>query len=518
MTNRDAASLPFGPLMPQHQARAATVSVLSSLLVLWYLGELMQLLGLVRIDLFTLAFAGGSAALLSTLWWQTSSFTATIARRLCIIVCLCLAGVLWVNVYGSRGGTLATTDYLVLVVLTGLLLGPDLQIIWRSLSAWLQQEPSPHTEQPLRSWLGGWLRFAITVGIAPVAHPYTGWLGAFLLLAVLWCLWIVPSFDDDGEPVSSRWRWGFSLTLSGSFLTLFLLLYAVPFPRPVYGSEVVYTSYVSGQAVTLQAQRTDAGTVYTVLTKKALIHSTVNAYRQAEVAVHPAMNMTKKRPKHILVLGSEDGATLREIQKYKHNHVIYWMPLFSFWREFFDKAPLLRRQRIREWRHSRVKRLPAMPTLDQRGIRLLLEEFNGKKMDLIIADFPKAYAKNQSLFSQQSASLLLEMLKPEGRMVLHLTSAYMRPGLFWCLVGQWARMNTHVVPFHLAPSLYVDFGMVMISRKPLKPFQKQLSIPVPTRYLYRNQPFSVLANFAKDVAVDGRYMTPTCKPWFKGTL
>jgi spermidine synthase len=186
------------------------------------------------------------------------------------------------------------------------------------------------------------------------------------------------------------------------------------------------------------------------------------------------------------------------------------VPLYPHWRTFFRHAPLLKRQLVANQPHVTLHQLPPLASLAESDFALWVDTMQGETFDVVIADFPTADGGTKGLFTPESARQLFRLVKPSGVAAVHLTSPYQHPSLYWCLVGQFANMRLHVAPYRLGPSLYRDFGYVIVSRKPLTRLSRSLNIPVKTQYLYQKQDFSMLQRFPKDMRPDGRSMLRGC--------
>lgn len=501
------------------EALSAFVHILCTTFVLYSLNTWLRVTELAQTTSFQVASTSLTCLLVSLLWWRplNTSYVAYV-RRMCTLCIAVVSGPVWLSVYGKTAGSPATFDFLVIVGASAFLLGPDILSIRAVFIQWMSQDSfdekgsSTHQEvkeSSLHSWLFTFVGVLGTLCLLPILLPYSGRLGAHVALASLWSVWLLPS-RTEAVSIRSLRTWTRGVPSIG-WATLFFLYFVYPVPNVFYGNEIIYTDFAAGQSVTLHAWSGERNSVYTLTTKKAVLYSSTTSYRQSEMFVHPAMNMRKERPKKILLLGSEDGAMLRELAKYTYDKEVVWVPLFPFWRAFFARAPLLSRELAYDARHTRVRALPALSALDEAGLQLLQEDQGVGQFDLIIADFPTYTKQNRALYSSESQKILASMLKPKGILVSHIASPYTQSSSYWCLVGQWARLGMHIVPFRLEPSMYRDVGLALISKQAMHPFEKLLKVPVKTKYLYASQPFSVLAQFAKDTAPDGRFMKGTCQ-------
>jgi predicted membrane-bound spermidine synthase len=305
------------------------------------------------------------------------------------------------------------------------------------------------------------------------------------------------------------YRWGWLLGGGGV-----LFFWALPWPLPQGDHEILYTTRLGGERVTLHGRRGEAGRVVSLVSQRSTFYQSVQAYRYAETMTHPAMAMASTPPKRILLVGGEDGAILQELSRYAHSMRVDWLPLFADWAEFFLHAPYFRSRHRAVQQKLAIKRhdLPLFFREDAWFQRLAqLEKGKGQGYDLILADFPPPQHTLAMLNAQKTREILLRLLRPEGYAVAHITSPYRERRLFWCSAGEWARSGAYLLPFQLAPSLIYDHGFLLLRRQPIPALKQPLRIPVPTRYLTPTLPFDALARFARDTSPDGRDMTEECE-------
>ena len=343
-------------------------------------------------------------------------------------------------------------------------------------------------------------------------HSYLGLLGASVGLCTFWALReSVLFFKKSSFHNQKRTRLMFVILLPlFSFIVWMKLIY--PLPIPLYGHEILYTKRVAGEATTVNARKNDKDIYYSVNIPKFLIYQTTNAYRYAEMMVHPAFALSSKKPQKILLVGGENGHILEEINKYnskKRALSVFWLDLFPQWTRFFHTSPIFAQLNAKHINELEWQRVILPDTINSHTFQKLLVTRH-QHYDLIFADFPAPRQKNRMLFQKQTLITLARSLSLKGIMSIHLGSPYTQKALYWCLISLFARHKFHVIPYQLSPALFQDYGFAMISKKPISLNTQMLNIPVKTRYLYKKQPFHIFRRFSKETSPNKLDMTPDC--------
>lgn len=333
------------------------------------------------------------------------------------------------------------------------------------------------------------------VGMPWVLKPYVGRMAAAWVVAASVSVWLLPAsawaigswFQRPGLAL----RWLMPLGFVGGFVGLNL-----PIPKGSSDREILYSARVGEERLTLQASRQEDLRVYQWVTKRALLYQTVQAYRYAEVLIHPLFSLAAS-PKRLLLVGGEDGSLLQEIAKYPSPPSIVWIPLFREWADFFRTAPLFGDEIQRTVAKLRPTRLDIAAPENAADWQALLQTLASSSFDRIVLDLPPPQAVFEGLYQPDFQQEILRLLQPQGIAAIHLGSVTNQRQVFWCLIGQWSRQKIHATPYFLAPSSVQDHGFALLSRFPIQPESISISIPVPTRYLHPKQPFSALSTFPK---------------------
>ncbi len=354
-------------------------------------------------------------------------------------------------------------------------------------------------------FLGTLILLGVLLALPFFVRPYLGRLGLHVLVGLLWGWFVLWGVQAVGGV--SRWVWG-GWSLGGLGLCVGWVVW---WPASLPNHEVVYSASVGGERVTLNARRGEGMQVLALVSERSTLYQSIQAYRTAEMIVHPAMARSKATRHKILLLGGEDGTILREIAKYPEGAEVVWVPLFSIWADFFQKAPHFSEIHEQARKRLRIKKLGLSAFFQPWEWSALLEKIKAQgSFSLIFADLPPPTEALQMLYTARTKKALLAMLSLEGVLVESSASPYRQRPLFWCLAAKWAEVGAYVVPFHLSPSLLGDHGFVWVLRKPFEASTQPLKITVPTRYLTPELPFHTFMRFARDVNPDGREMEGAC--------
>lgn len=354
-------------------------------------------------------------------------------------------------------------------------------------------------------FLGTLILLGVLLALPFFVRPYLGRLGLHVLVGLLWGWFVLWGVQEAGGV--SRWVWG-GWSLGGLGLCVGWVVWL---PASLPNHEVVYSALVGGERVTLNARRGEGMQVFALVSDRSTLYQSIQAYRTAEMIVHPAMARSKVKRHKILLLGGEDGTILREIARYPEGAEVVWIPLFSIWADFFEKAPHFSEIHEQARKRLQIKKLGLSAFFQPWEWSALLEKLRAQgSFSLIFADLPPPIEALQMLHTARTKKALLGMLSLEGVLVESSASPYRQRPLFWCLAAKWAEAGAYVVPFHLSPSLLGDHGFVWVLRKPFEASAEPLKITVPTRYLTSDLPFHTFMRFARDVSPDGREMVGAC--------
>ncbi len=137
-----------------------------------------------------------------------------------------------------------------------------------------------------------------------------------------------------------------------------------------------------------------------------------------EILVHPAM-IAHPRPKHILILGAGEGATLREVLRHS---TVERAVMIDIDREFVD----LCKRFLRKWHRGSFR--------DARSVLIFEDAFSylqktADRFDVIIADIsdPADTGPARFIYTAKFYSLISRALKPGGIFVTHATAVHYAP-------------------------------------------------------------------------------------------
>ncbi len=388
------------------------------------------------------------------------------------------------------------------MLLSAWLLGPD---FWAVKKFFQLSQVERATEA--HSWFEV-IPFLLVAILPFFLHPYLGWLGASLGLLFFW---------SAGESyrygvIFFSFGWKKTLILPAILLILWGR-FIYPFPSYLYNYEVLYAMKIGEEVVTVNARRHDDKIYYTLTLPKSIIYQTTEAYRYAELMVHPAWNFLKKTPRKILVIGGEKAHILRELAKYRQQHsfVVTWIDLFPDESRFFRQAPIFKRLNALTFKKLELIHLIAPSSfswLDE--MSFFSSQENQEKFDLIIADLPLVQDFRSALLKPNFTKKLTALLSENGIMSIHLASPYTQTGLYWCLIATLARERFHVIPYQLSPALFQDYGFALVSRHPIDGVELPFEIPVKTKYLYKKQLFSHFRHFSKETSFQKGNLASNC--------
>ncbi len=175
-----------------------------------------------------------------------------------------------------------------------------------------------------------------------------------------------------------------------------------------------------------------------------------------EALVHPAMLLCNN-PKDVFILGGGEGATLREVLKYKD---VESAVMVDIDRELVNLCA----KHLPEWSCGAFED-PRTEMIFTDGRKWI--ENTGRKFDVIIHDLtvPRPDSPSRKLFSKEFFQLLKSRLKPGGILAIQASKAdFVRMELFCVLKNTLESVFPSVIPYStFIPSFYLEWGFILSS-------------------------------------------------------
>ena len=329
-----------------------------------------------------------------------------------------------------------------------------------------------------------------------VLVPQLGLFRSALLFGSLNCLVAMLGLYVFFRHVEYR-KWLIA-TIGSTALLLFIGFLSVNsltgfFQNRLYTGEIIFSSTTPYQKIIL----TRDGDSISLYLNGQLQFNSLDEYRYHESLVHPAMSLSRRHEK-ILVLGGGDGLAVREILKYPDVGEVVLVDLDEQMTQLFRSKPLLTQLNNKSLSDQRV-------TIINQDAWKFIEE-DTQFYDVIIIDLPDPNDITVSkLYTRSFYSLLSRRLSNEGFMVTQATSPLFAREAFWCIhntlkdtPSKFIRGETlQVLPYHTYVPTFGEWGFVLASAHSID--WSSIKLTVDTRYLDANMLPSVPV-FPPDIA------------------
>lgn len=211
-------------------------------------------------------------------------------------------------------------------------------------------------------------------------------------------------------------------------------------------------------------------------------------YRYHESLVHPAM-VSVAKPRRVLILGGGDGMAVREVLRHATVDSITLVELDPTMHELFGPGG--------RWAVLNDKALqsPKVQAIQADAFRWV-DTYKGQPYDVIIVDFPDptsfSIAKLYTTFFYQR---LLNVLAPQGVVVVQSTSPYFAPRSYWCVATTLESVGLKTLPYHAYVPSFGEWGYLLAGRSTPHPG----TLPPNLRYL-TDETFGTMCHFPTDMA------------------
>lgn len=217
----------------------------------------------------------------------------------------------------------------------------------------------------------------------------------------------------------------------------------------------------------------------------------VDEYRYHEALVHPAMGLSN-RPSRVLILGGGDGLAAREVLKYPEVKRIVLVDIDP------EMVSLCRKHEIIKKLNKGSLDDPRLEVVATDAYKFL--ETTREKFGCILVDLPDPNSIALSkLYTVQFYSLAAACLDEGGSISVQSTSLFFAPLSFWCVHKTMKAAGLQVTPFNLPVASFGDWGFQLAAKKPFDP--GTIEIMDETLYLDRPQFRKALA-MAIDEKID----------------
>ena len=265
------------------------------------------------------------------------------------------------------------------------------------------------------------------------------------------------------------------------------------FQNRLYTGEIIFSRTTPYQNIVL----TRDGESTSLYLNGQLQFNSLDEYRYHESLVHPAMALSRRHEK-ILVLGGGDGLAVREILKYPDIGQVVLVDLDSEITELFRHNSLLTELNNQSLRDKRVS------IVNQDAWKFI--EQDKDFYDVIIIDLPDPNDISVSkLYTSSFYSLLTRRLSNEGMMVTQATSPVFARTAFWCIHNTLKESpapfiqgeSLQVLPYHTYVPTFGEWGFVLASAHHID--WASIKLSANTRYL-NEQTLAIMPVFPPDMA------------------
>ncbi len=220
--------------------------------------------------------------------------------------------------------------------------------------------------------------------------------------------------------------------------------------KRLFYDDIVYSKRSRVQEIILTRNDSD----FRLYLDGSLQFSSIDEYRYHEMLVLPAIVMARKKDMRVLVLGGGDGLAVREILKCRDVSAVTLVELDN---AMIDLA-----------RENSTLRMINGNSLNNRLVEVVIGDAyaylakNGKRYDVIIADFPDPHDETISkLYTVEFFALARRALAPKGIFVTQSTSPLFAGKAFWCIHHTMKKIFSRVVPYHIYVPSFGDWGFNM---------------------------------------------------------
>ena len=252
-----------------------------------------------------------------------------------------------------------------------------------------------------------------------------------------------------------------------------------------YNDTIIYSKSTPYQRIIL----TKRGRNLRLFLNGNLQFSSDDEYRYHEALVHPGLSSLPEA-KQVLVMGGGDGLAAREILKYPSIEKITLVDLDHGMTSLFQKNSMLVSLNKKSLVSPKVEVINADAFSWVRG--------QNKKYDFIVVDFPDPsnYSVGK-LYTNSFYTLIKELLKPDGVMVVQATSPYVAPKSFWAVNNTLKSVGLHTVPYHNYVPSFGEWGYIMAMKKT---YYKKPSNFIPGLKFISRESLDQMFQFPKDMS------------------
>ena len=239
--------------------------------------------------------------------------------------------------------------------------------------------------------------------------------------------------------------------------------------RNLYEDEVIYAAQTPYQRLVITRWREDVR----LFIDGNLQFSSIDEYRYHEALIHPAMALSPRTEK-VLLLGGGDGLAVREVLKYPAVKQVTLVDIDPRMTDLGKTYPAIVELNGGALKDRRVQ-------LVHLDAHKFLERDAGL-YDVIVADLPDPnndiLAK---LYSLDFYKLIKRHLSASGVFVTQATSPFFAREAFWCIAQTVEESGLHIAPYHAYVPSFGDWGYVLAAPRALNAAQARIAVD--TRFL-----------------------------------
>ncbi|WP_078547660.1 polyamine aminopropyltransferase [Litchfieldia alkalitelluris] len=312
---------------------------------------------------------------------------------------------------------------------------------------------------------------------------------AFVVALINICvaIWLLVQFKNDIK------NWKIHGVLGGVIFTVILAgvffgeEMAFKFEQKLYRDPIVYSEQTNYQKIVLTKEQGDLR----LFLDGQLQFSSTDEYRYHETLVHPAVSLTDK-PSKVLILGGGDGLAIRELKKYDNIESI----------TVVDLDP--RMIELSKTHHDIVKLNNHAFNTDHVMIETkdafnFLKE-NSSIYNVILIDLPDPNNESlNKLYTLEFYQLVRNHLAPGGTVMVQATSPTFATEVYWSIDKTVKATGLKTENLHVDIPSFGDWGFILAKREDFN--IEDVKIKADTRFI-TNDLVQAMTYFGKDIDLE----------------
>ena len=236
----------------------------------------------------------------------------------------------------------------------------------------------------------------------------------------------------------------------------------------IYADEIIFARDTRYQHIVLTRFKDDIR----LFLSSHLQFSSRDEYRYHEALVHPGLSAIPI-PRHVLVLGGEDGNGSARDLKYPQLESVTLVDLDPEMTRLFSSYPMLTALNQKSFSSPKVHIInaDAFPWIDS----------NSEIFDFIVIDFPDPtnYSLGK-LYTTAFYKAAARHLSAQGLMVVQSTSPMFARDSYWCIAATLKQAGLRTYPYHVYVPSFGEWGFVIAGSRE---YQLPASLPAGLRFL-----------------------------------